>query len=363
MSVKSRLGVLIEGTIGDSLILVPTLRMLQQKFPDCSIEVISFTNADSISAEAVLSATFPRFAFTVINNSGEQNIFRRLGAWIMLTKRIRSQGINLLVYAVRPEEERASHRARWHRGIVKLLTSVEEFGFHVDKWPLANATKNENLISKLLFDRIARSFKLKKQFSDFDHRIKIGSDDLDTGTAWLGKQFGARPQQYYALCVSGKTAAQRWPLQRYLEVVVALHTLYSLEPVFIGSPNEADEHAQMISELGFGFTSAGLSIGQSSMVIGRAKFYLGNDTGPMHLAAALDRQCVVVQSSRNIAGTWDPLGEEHVLHKSEPDCAGCGAVECRLQEQLCLTNITVDQVLSSCKNLLSSKHHLAEPNL
>jgi len=358
MSAKNRVGVLIEGTIGDSLILVPMLRMLELKFPNCLIEIVSFTNDKSISAKSVIGASFPEFSFSTIKNSEGQNSFRRLCAWLKLIKRIKSHRLNSLVYAFRPENEHASKRAKWHKLIINMLTSSKAYGFKVDSWPVSNRNDSQrnNLISKLLFERTAKALGVENSFSDFDHKIKISRHSLAAASDWLDSQFHTKTKRYYCLCTSGKTQAQHWPLPRYLKIVGELYKLHKLEPMFIGAPNEVSLHDRLIKQLGFGYSAAGLSIEESSAVLQGAEFYLGNDTGPMHLAAALGLRCVVVQSARNIVGSWDPLGEGHIVHQSTPDCAGCGAAKCLLQEQLCLTSIAADQVLLSCLTLIQSQH-------
>lgn len=375
MSNDAQIGVLVEGTIGDSLILVPTLSMLASHFRDSEIYLISFTNANALSAESILRATFPSFRFSVINNSAERSFFRRLSSWLKLASLARDQKLDSLVYAFRPENQHASKRAKWHRLIVTLCVPAQRYGFDVSAWPLPsinkspinkspkNKSRSENLISKLLFDRVATSLGVEKEFSKFGHKIKLVEDDIKIANTWLQTQFEVEPKNYYVVCVSGKTKAQRWPLVRYIEVITELSKLYSLAPVFVGSAAEVDLHRQVIAELGFGYTAAGLAIGQTGAVMQRAQFYLGNDTGPMHLAAALNVQCLVIQSSRNLAGTWDPLGEKHIIHRSEPDCVGCGLASCKLPKQICLTSITVEQVLSSCERLQLSKRYLADPKI
>ncbi len=365
MNPNTRLGVLVEGTIGDSLILVPTLKAIEQHFDNSLIELISFTDNSSISAESVLRATFPDFKFSVIDNSSGRNIFLRLSAWLSLVRLIQRNNIKLLVYAFRPEGVRASTRAKWHRRLINLLTSSRTYGFDVDKWPVPDGDKqkDENLISKLLFERVIASLGLERKFNAADHKIEIGHADEAFAKAWLEQHFSSSTDRYYVVCVSGKTKAQCWPIQRYKEVMLALYRSHGLTPILLGSPKEVNSHDRLISAMGVGYSLAGSNIGQSAAVMRGAQFYLGNDTGPMHLAAALDLRCIVLQSARNLIGTWDPLGDGHQIFRNRPSCAGCGLNECNLEEQLCLTNIPVDQVIVCCQRLLSPEDLLQESKI
>jgi len=355
----------MEGTIGDTLILVPTLRLIENHFSGHHIDIVSFTDSDAISAGAILAETFPEFGFRVIRNSPDKQIFSRFGAWLKLTKLVRRERIETLIYAFRPENQRASKRAGWHKMLIEILASVTTHGFKVDRWPsaLANHHEKENLIAKILFERVAMSLDRKVDFADFDHRIELCKKDADFAVSWLKKRLIPRKNGYFIACVTGKTKAQRWPLDRYKEVLAQLNELHDLSPVFIGSASDADVHEALISELGFGFSSAGLSLMQSCGLMQTAEFYLGNDTGPMHLAAAQGVKCIVLQSSRNLKGTWDPLGEGHLVQQSTPDCIGCGLSECRLENQICLTDITVNQVVRSCNSTLSKNIKSASLNI
>ena len=54
----------------------------------------------------------------------------------------------------------------------------------------------------------------------------------------------------------------------------------------------------------------------------RAVLFLGHDSGPMHLAAAVGTPCVVVFSASNRPGAWYPCGDHHkVFYPPNPAAA------------------------------------------
>jgi len=55
----------------------------------------------------------------------------------------------------------------------------------------------------------------------------------------------------------------------------------------------------------------------SAAVMKYCKLFLGHDSGPMHLAAAVGIQCVVVFSARNLPGKWFPFGFGHKVFYPE----------------------------------------------
>jgi heptosyltransferase III len=85
------------------------------------------------------------------------------------------------------------------------------------------------------------------------------------------------------------------------------------------------------------------------------ELFIGNDTGTMHMAAAVGLPCVAIFSSRERPGLWYPPGEGHRVFRSAIDCEGCGLVECIELGNECLKRISVEEVLSACREMLRDK--------
>jgi len=87
-----------------------------------------------------------------------------------------------------------------------------------------------------------------------------------------------------------------------------------------------------------------LSVRESAALLTRARVYVGHDSGPMHLAAAVGTPCVAVFSSRNLPGEWFPNGDRHrVVYHSIP-CQGCRLDVCIERKKACIRSITVEEV-------------------
>jgi len=87
-------------------------------------------------------------------------------------------------------------------------------------------------------------------------------------------------------------------------------------------------------------------------VLTHARMYLGHDSGPMHLAAAVGTPCVAVFSSRSLPGEWFPYGDQHrVLYRSI-SCQGCRLEVCIERQKACIRSITVDEVECSVLELV-----------
>ena len=92
---------------------------------------------------------------------------------------------------------------------------------------------------------------------------------------------------------------------------------------------------------------------QSAAVLARAKLFVGHDSGPMHLAAAVGTPCVAVFSARNKPRTWFPWGSQHEVVYHRTDCWGCDLETCIEQKKKCLTSILPAEVLGVVHRVLA----------
>ncbi len=90
---------------------------------------------------------------------------------------------------------------------------------------------------------------------------------------------------------------------------------------------------------------------ESAAAIRRACLFLGHDSGPMHLAAAVGTPLVAVFAARNIPKQWFPAGTRHEVVYHAVDCWGCGLETCVEQRKKCITSITVEEVMEKVRRL------------
>lgn len=117
--------------------------------------------------------------------------------------------------------------------------------------------------------------------------------------AWLKRALPFALPEPYALLVPGAAPSRprkRWPAERYGEVARAL-AARGVTPVVVGTAAEAPLAAIIRAAAP---TSRDLT-GQTSLedlaaLAAGARLALGNDTGPMHLAATMGAPCVVLFS-------------------------------------------------------------------
>lgn len=134
--------------------------------------------------------------------------------------------------------------------------------------------------------------------------------------AWLPKTPLALPRRFALLAPGAARPAKRWPAEQY--GLLARHlSERGLTPIVIGGPDEADIGA-MIRLI---CPAAEDLIGKTRLaelfdIASRATLVIGNDTGPMHLAALSGRPCLVlfgpdsdpaITAPRTADGAWSQI--------------------------------------------------------
>ena len=147
--------------------------------------------------------------------------------------------------------------------------------------------------------------------------------------------------------------AKQWPPERMAAVAARLIEQDSATVVLVGAAHDRDAARAIESWLRLhapgaagrlvnlaGRTSLGALIG----LIARMTAFLCNDSGAMHVAAALGRPVVAVFGPTDERRTR-PLGDQAVLH-ADVFCRPCMLRDCPIDHR-CMTRVTVDDVYAA----------------
>jgi heptosyltransferase-3 len=95
------------------------------------------------------------------------------------------------------------------------------------------------------------------------------------------------------------TSDKTWPAERFAEVARYLQESFELAPVIIGGRGED------LSAFSSWRTIAGAPLAEIKSLIAGASLFVGNDSGPAHMAAAFGVPVVVIFGSSD-PGVWAP---------------------------------------------------------
>ncbi|MEO8573820.1 MAG: glycosyltransferase family 9 protein [Pyrinomonadaceae bacterium] len=159
-----------------------------------------------------------------------------------------------------------------------------------------------------------------------------------------------------AVAPGSKWDSKIWNEDRYANVVTRLIASHDVVPVIFGGPEDRDKGERLIARWGRGANAAGkLNVRKAAAGLSECTFYLGNDTGTMHLAASVGTTCVAMFSAVDWAGRFEPVGSQHVLFRRSVECEGCHSPSCLNKEyrNKCLELIDADDVYEACVSVLA----------
>jgi ADP-heptose:LPS heptosyltransferase len=156
---------------------------------------------------------------------------------------------------------------------------------------------------------------------------------------------------------------RRWPTERFAETGASLVRDHGGTLLLTGGGSEAPLLAELGARLaaqGAPFRDLGGALDLPMLValLARADLLLSNDTGPVHLAAAV-RTPVVAFYGPNSPRLYGPLGADHrPLYKPLP-CSPCltnqNGKSSRCKLPVCIRRIHVDEALAAANELLASR--------
>ncbi len=121
----------------------------------------------------------------------------------------------------------------------------------------------------------------------------------------------------YAVVHAMASAPEKaWPAERFVELGHSLHLDYNLEPVFIGTP--ADDLTPFRH-----FRTATPKLADTMRLIAGASLFVGNDSGPAHMAAALGVPLVVLFGASDpvVWAPWKTPAEVVIAESGMPSVA------------------------------------------
>lgn len=192
-----------------------------------------------------------------------------------------------------------------------------------------------------------------------DPRIQASEEHLRLADTELAR-LGLEPGGFWAACVGDNqyTALRNWRAERWSETLGAWVRQRGRRFLFIGHESERATGQAIRSGMGdqAGAVSfwSGAGDGDLDVLIGliaRSAGYVGRDTGPMHIAAAMGKPVLAVFGG----GTWPrflPAVDPSVSLAVGVPCVGCGW-NCHLPESYCIKDVPVAEALRAAQDLES----------
>jgi len=310
------------GSLGDTIVALPCFHRIANTFSDCRrVLVTNLTSGKSTPVESVLDGSgliqgaiyFPPPP-------------RRWHDIWTLRNRIREIGATTLVYVGDRTLLQALRDIYFFRacGIQRIIGAPFARDLRCPRTELTTGDTEHEA------ERLARCLSALGAIDLRDRRVwdlRLRSCEIRAADAILGPLQGHR---FVALGLGGLNRRKHWGNEGWSTLLRMLAARYpGLGLIFVGSSDEFDRCGTLATHFGGPMINlcGQLSARETAAALQRAIFYLGHDSGPMHLAAAVGTRCIALFGPASEPKRWYPMGAGHriihnkcSIHRIEPSC-------------------------------------------
>jgi heptosyltransferase III len=341
------------GSLGDTLIALPALHLVARAFPDAERRLLTNfpVNVKAPPAAAILENSgliHGYFRYAV----GTRSPRELLSLWWQLV----SWRPQVLVYLGPVRGIEAARRdAKFFRlcGIRRLVGVPDTDDMQQNRW------RESEQVFEPEAARLVRNLG------------ELGDADLDDPASWdlhLTAAEHARAAEalvsvagrpIIAVSVGTKVQSKDWGRENWRALLARVAAMYPDHALVLAGATEESEASEFAAD-GWRGVSSGpvvnlcgpLTPRESAAAFAQARVFIGHDSGPMHLAAAVQTPCVAIFAARNKPRVWFPYGKQHRVLYHQTDCWGCGLETCIVERKKCLTSITVEEVAAEVRAVL-----------
>jgi ADP-heptose:LPS heptosyltransferase len=356
-SAVKRILVLVYGGLGNVVLFLPALAALRRRFPQA--EIVAAVGAGRGNRGVLGNGVVDRF----IELPASQSFFSRARA----IRALRDEEFDLVISKFLcsfPWQARAIAFS----GIPWRCGHVSSPGWQGSYDYLYNIPvvmeRDQHEVDRYL--ELVYALGVERGTVDRHPRLSFDEATEQAGAALLSRR-GVAPTSAYVVVHAGTSAGlwwKQWGVDRYEEVVLRLAAADpALRFVLVGSNDERAAQEEMIDTLStllpnrFADIVGATDVPTLIAVIARARLFIGNDSGPMQIAVALDIPVVVPWGPSDYPrnAPRDPM---HTVLFKGLECSPCyrmpGDSKVHLcNDHQCLDQIAIEEVVAAAASKLA----------
>ncbi len=182
------------------------------------------------------------------------------------------------------------------------------------------------------------------------HIVPRAQDERRVDEFW--SRLAPSGRRVVAVNTSGGWAVKRWPMERFAELADRLAGELGVEILIPWGPGEEPDVERLRGLMRTTpLVPPATTLLELAALLKRCWFMVSNDSGPMHVAAAMGVPVVGIFGPTH-PKLQGPFGEMHRTVRNETlTCLGCNLTECPIGNP-CMLELPVEQVLEAVHQLL-----------
>jgi ADP-heptose:LPS heptosyltransferase len=332
--------------IGDAILFYPTLRRCGEVFPEAEIGVLAFRPA----IETVLRL----YGF-----GGK--VWVQPASPLGWPLRIAQIGLRRYDIIFDASSMDPMHLSRW---LSWLFSKGDRVGYHYGS---SSWLYNKRLSTRPIAEDHEKDIfaQLLQPYAYVEPMQIVAPNTIVCKTSanlppCLGKRIvmhlGARdPAGQFTKC---------WPIPCYMELVKRLANDKSIQIVILGEEKERaalEEYFSMLAACGVVNLAAQVSIVQHFGIISSADLFIGNNSGPLHIAAAYGIPLITFAGGVPMRRWGPPVSDKNIVLGLDKLCPDCQEWYCEKHGIPCLEAISVDEAFDAAQKLLDGGRYARKP--
>ena len=313
--------------IGDAVLSTSVIQPLRRHFPDAHITFLVGPQASD------LLATEPNIDAVIVYDNRDEHT-----GWkgrLRLIKTLRHDKFDL---------------------VVNLRDSLTARCIGAEHWGMVRGESNRHAVTRYL--EVLQRHGVDT--TDAHPHLQLTEAEQAMAYSFLSEAGSISERLLIGIHPGGNWVYKLWDVEKYALVANALCKEQNASILLFAGPNERELQAQVANMMDVSpILVETENLRHLAALISACDVYIGNDTGPMHIAAAVDTPVVALFGSTNPIRSG-PYGEKRTVVQSGIELAcnpchpgrhpgGCGAGSCEV-----IAGITVEQVLEVVESYASS---------
>ncbi len=337
-------------SLGDVIHALPVLRGLRRRYPNAHIAwLVANSFASLIRNHPDLDEVieFDRKRFAKMGRSASAT-----GEFFSLMRDLRTRKFDLVI------DLQGLFRSGWFTRVTRSpvrigFAEARELAplFYTHKIPRSevntHAVDRNYLVSQML------GFENEPLVTD----LAITDDERDRASALLAEAGLDGDAGFVAILPGARWETKKWLPDRFSKVIDLLKERTGMTTVLLGGPEEEELCGLIASqcETEPSDLTGRTSIRELFALLERASLVLCHDSGPMHIAAALDKPMVSIVGPTNPLRTG-PYGHLDTVLRVDLECAPCylrKLSQCRFNHA-CMEQLSPEEVLVRLTEVLKA---------
>jgi heptosyltransferase-2 len=330
--------ILIRGPnwVGDAVLAIPALKAVRSNFPKAEITLL----VRPWVAGLFTSAPFIDRVWTEAKPT-------KLGDWTRITRDIRAFEFDVALLLPNSFES----------ALMMFLARVpNRIGYATDgrTWMLTNSIEPASNTQHQVHYYLDLAKAIRAETDNPSIEIEATAKEREDARSLLAEEGIPRGTRFLVLNPGAAYgSAKRWHEDRFADVADILAAEMKLGVAMIGSEGERAIAEQIRSRMK---RPAAVLSGRTSLetligVLAESSLMITNDSGPMHIAAALGVPTVAVFGSTDERVT-SPFGRRTRVVKNPVECSPCLLRECPIDHR-CMNGVMVEDVCKAARDVVA----------